>query len=122
MLRDQCEIPLMGDDSGDWEAALDYLFCRGPYDLRVPDLRPKLILTAPRTRAVPVVIPASSKRERDSARSYRLGVNSYVQKPVDSDQFRAAIRRVGSYWLLANQPPRQLTFQGGDQNAVRSCG
>ncbi len=124
----------------DGEEALDYLFCRGPHSLRDPDMRPKLILldlklpkvnglqvldrlkSDPRTRAVPVVILTSSIQEQDLARGYRLGVNSYVQKPVDFDQFRAAIWRLGRYWLSLNQPPPQVAFQGDIPDEVRSRG
>jgi two-component system, response regulator len=58
-----------------------------------------------RTKKVPVVIMTSSKEERDLVNSYALGVNSYIQKPVDFDQFRETIKAVGLYWLVTNQPP-----------------
>jgi DNA-binding response OmpR family regulator len=58
-----------------------------------------------RTRTIPVVILTSSKEERDLVSGYNLGVNSYIQKPVDFDQFRETVKRVGMYWLLVNQAP-----------------
>lgn len=58
-----------------------------------------------RTRTIPVVILTSSKEERDLLNSYGLGANSYIQKPVDFDQFRETVKNVGLYWLLINQTP-----------------
>jgi len=58
-----------------------------------------------RTQSIPVVILTSSKEEKDLVEGYRLGVNSYIQKPVDFEQFRKAIKTVGLYWLVVNQPP-----------------
>jgi len=124
----------------DGEEALDFLFCRGPFSGRDPDCRPKIILLDlklpkvnglevleqikrdPRTRAVPVVILTSSKQDQDLVQGYRLGVNSYIQKPVDFDQFRAAIKRLGYYWLVVNQPPPQRAFQEGAWDEIRSLG
>jgi len=124
----------------DGEEALDFLFCRGPFSGRDPDCRPKIILLDlklpkvdglevleqikrdPRTRAVPVVILTSSKQDQDLVQGYRLGVNSYIQKPVDFDQFRAAIKRLGHYWLVVNQPPPQRAFQEGAWDEIRSFG
>ena len=122
----------------DGEEALDFLFCRGPYSQRDPDCHPKIILLDlklpkvdglevlqqikrdPRTSAVPVVILTSSKQERDMVQSYRLGVNSYIQKPVDFDQFRSTIKRLGYYWLVVNQAPPQPVFEGEIQHETRS--
>ena len=59
----------------------------------------------PRTNTIPVVILTSSKEERDLVNGYGLGANSYIQKPVDFDQFRATVKTVGLYWLLVNQAP-----------------
>jgi two-component system, response regulator len=59
----------------------------------------------PRTRTIPVVMMTSSKEERDLISSYNLGVNSYIQKPVDFDQFRQNVKTIGLYWLVTNQPP-----------------
>ncbi len=59
----------------------------------------------PRTRTIPVVILTSSKEERDLVQGYGLGANSYIQKPVDFEQFRTTVKSVGLYWLLINQAP-----------------
>ncbi len=107
----------------DGEEALDFLFCRGGYEGRSFDQPPKLVLldlkmpkvdgmqvlkqvkADPRTKAIPVVIMTSSKEERDLIDSYNSGVNSYIQKPVDFDQFRSTVKTLGLYWLVVNQPP-----------------
>jgi two-component system response regulator len=114
----------------DGEEALDFLFCPGPYSKRDPGYHPKLILLDlklpkvdglevleqikrdPRTKAVPVVILTSSKQEQDLVQGYNLGANSYIQKPVDFDQFRATVKRMGYYWLLVNQVPPSVAFSG----------
>ena len=105
------------------EEALDFLFCRGAHAARSFDHPPKLVLldlklpkvngmevlksikSDPRTKTIPVVIMTSSKEERDLVASYNLGANSYIQKPVDFDQFRDTVKNVGLYWLVINQPP-----------------
>jgi len=107
----------------DGEEALDFLFCRGAYSERSRNKRPKLILldlklpkvdglqvlreikADPVTRAIPVTILTSSREEKDLVESYSLGVNSYIQKPVDFDQFRDTIRTLGLYWMVVNQVP-----------------
>lgn len=107
----------------DGEEALDFLFCRGAYAQRSLDHAPKLVLldlklpkvdgmevlkqvkNDPSTKTIPVVMMTSSKEERDLVNSYNLGANSYIQKPVDFDQFRETVKRVGLYWLVTNQPP-----------------
>jgi len=112
----------------DGEQALDFLFCRERFSRRDPTCQPKLILldlklpkvagldvlrqikADAQTKALPVVILTSSKQEQDLATSYQSGVNSYIQKPVDFDQFREAIRQLGSYWLSLNQPPPREAF------------
>jgi CheY-like chemotaxis protein len=108
----------------DGAEALDYLFATGPYAGRDPAQMPKLILldlklpkvdglevlqrvkADPRTRSIPVVVLTSSEEERDVVESYRLGVNSYIVKPVDFAQFTEAVRKLGFYWLLLNHPPQ----------------
>jgi two-component system response regulator len=59
----------------------------------------------PRTHHIPVVVVTSSREERDIVESYNLGVNSYIVKPVDFEQFTEAVSHVGMYWVLLNQPP-----------------
>jgi|SRR5208282_913321 len=105
------------------EEALDFIFCRGAFAQRSFDHPPKLVLldlklpkvdglevlkqvkADPRTKVIPVVIMTSSKEERDLVASYHLGANSYIQKPVDFEQFRETVKTVGLYWLVINQPP-----------------
>ena len=104
----------------DGAEALDFLF---PADAAGQPNHPKVILldlklpkvdglevlrrvkTDPRTRLIPVVVLTSSREERDIVESYRLGVNSYIVKPVDFPQFTEAVRTLGFYWVLLNQPP-----------------
>jgi two-component system response regulator len=106
----------------DGEEALDFLFCRGAFAQRSFEHPPKLVLldlklpkvdgmevlkqvkSDPRTRTIPIVIMTSSKEERDLVAGYNLGVNSYIQKPVDFDQFRDIVKTIGLYWLVINQP------------------
>lgn len=107
----------------DGAEALDYLFCQGAYAGRDASLQPTVILldlklpkvsglevlkrlrADARTRLLPVVILTSSKEEQDIVAGYQLGVNSYIRKPVDFTQFMEAIRQVGLYWLVMNEPP-----------------
>jgi DNA-binding response OmpR family regulator len=58
-----------------------------------------------RTKTIPVVLMTSSREERDMAEGYELGVNSYIQKPVDCDEFRKVVKLLGLYWLVTNRPP-----------------
>ena len=62
----------------------------------------------PRTRMVPVVVMTSSREQSDVVETYRLGVNSYIVKPVNFDSFIESVRNLGLYWLLLNQPPTTL--------------
>jgi DNA-binding response OmpR family regulator len=107
----------------DGEEALDFLFCTGPYsarsfehppkpvllDLKIPKVDGVQVLKQikgdPRTRSIPVVLMTSSGEEKDMVTGYNLGVNSYVQKPVDFDRFRAMVKMLGLYWLVTNRPP-----------------
>ena len=115
----------------DGEEALDYLFCRGAYSARFIERPPKLVLldlklpkvdglevlctlkSDPRTKSIPVVILTSSKEQKDLIDGYNLGVNSYIQKPVQFDQFRETVRQLHLYWLLVNQPPPIRSFSTG---------
>ena len=107
----------------DGAEALEFIFCTGAYASRNMNNTPKVILLDlklpkvdglevlrrvkgdPRTAKIPVVVLTSSREERDIVESYQLGVNSYIVKPVDFEQFTAAVRQVGLYWVLLNQPP-----------------
>ena len=107
----------------DGEEALEFLFCTGPHAERSFDHPPKLVLldlklpkvdgmqvlkrvkSDVRTRTIPVVLMTSSKEERDRVIGYNLGANSYIQKPVDFDEFRKMVKLLGLYWLVINQPP-----------------
>ncbi|TLY23305.1 MAG: response regulator, partial [Nitrospirae bacterium] len=62
----------------------------------------------PRTRMIPVVVLTSSREDRDITESYQLGVNSYIVKPVNFEQFTEAVRQIKLYWLLMNEPPPTL--------------
>lgn len=78
-------------------------------DLKLPKVDGLEVLrklkSDPRTQSVPVVVLTSSREERDIVESYHLGVNSYIVKPIDFEQFTEAVRSVGLYWLLLNQSP-----------------
>ena len=107
----------------DGEEALDFLFCREAFSHRSFEHPPKLVLldlklpkvdgmevlkqvkSDPRTRTIPIVIMTSSKEERDLVTGYNLGANSYIQKPVDFEQFRQTVKSVGLYWLVTNHSP-----------------
>ncbi|UCD28565.1 MAG: response regulator, partial [Planctomycetota bacterium] len=104
-------------------------FCRGPHSDRQFEQPPRLVLLDlklpkvdglevlkemkknPRTMSIPVVILTSSKEEKDMVSGYQLGVNSYIQKPVDFEQFRETVGQVGLYWLVVNEPPPQNAFR-----------
>jgi CheY-like chemotaxis protein len=66
----------------------------------------KRIKGDPQTKRIPVVVLTSSKEQRDIVESYQLGVNSYIVKPVNFERFSEAVRHLGLYWLVHNQPPR----------------
>jgi two-component system response regulator len=110
----------------DGAEALDYLFCTGPHSERSFDYPPKLVLldlklpkvdgmeilrqvrADSRTKNIPVVLVTSSREERDLVSGYDLGANSYLQKPVDFEEFRKMVKCLGLYWLVINQPPPVL--------------
>jgi two-component system, response regulator len=107
----------------DGEEALDFLFCRGAFSGRRFDAAPQLVLldlklpkvnglqvlqavkSDARTKAIPIIVLTSSKEERDLVTSYKLGVNSYIQKPVNFGEFQEVVRQLGMYWLLVNCKP-----------------
>jgi two-component system, response regulator len=106
----------------DGAEALEYLFRTGQYETRA-NTSPKVVLldlklpkvdglevlqrlrADPRTRMLPVVALTSSREDRDIVESYQLGVNSFIVKPVDFEQFTEVVRQLGFYWALLNQPP-----------------
>ena len=108
----------------DGAEALDFIFCEADYAERKIEDTPKLILLDlklpkvdglevlerikgdPRTKLIPVVVLTSSKEQGDVLKSYQLGVNSYIVKPVNFESFTRAVQELGMYWLLINQPPR----------------
>lgn len=130
---DDEELALMAFEQGgisnrvivvrDGVEALDYLFSRGIYRDRSPEDLPALILldlqlpkinglevlqqirNNPKTQLIPVVILTTSTEQKDLIESYSLGCNSYIQKPVDYDQFLRVIQQLGMYWLDINSPP-----------------
>jgi two-component system response regulator len=112
----------------DGEEALNFLFCKEPYEERAGQPLPQLILLDlklpkvdglsvlrtlkedRRTRWMPVIVLTSSREDSDLTASYDLGVNSYIQKPLDFEQFCETVQTLALYWLLVNQlPPRQPT-------------
>ena len=107
----------------DGAEALDFIFGTGSYADRQIEKIPKVVLldlklpkvdglevlrrikADERTKTIPVVVLTSSQEERDVVDSYRLGVNSYIVKPVDFDQFIDSVSKLGLYWLVCNKPP-----------------
>lgn len=108
----------------DGAEALDFIFCRGNFkdrsngaprlillDLKLPKVDGIEVLreikSNPATRTIPVVMLTSSQEERDIVESYKLGVNSYIVKPVDFEKFLDMVAQVGLYWSLMNKVPQQ---------------
>jgi two-component system response regulator len=107
----------------DGAEALDFVFAAGAYAGRSMNNPPKVILldlklpkvdglevlrrikSDERTMMIPVVVLTSSREERDMVESYKLGVNSYISKPLDFDKFLASVEELGLYWLLLNEVP-----------------
>ena len=106
----------------DGEEALDYLYCRGNFTTRTSDNPAVLLLdlklpkvdglevlqqikSDEKLRMIPVVVLTSSREEKDMVASYRLGVNAYVVKPVDFHEFVNAIKELGVFWAVINEPP-----------------
>ena len=105
--------------------ALDFLFCRGSYAGRSLADTPRLVLldlslpkvnglevlrqlkADPQTRKIPVVVLSSSTQDQDVLRTYDLGVNSYVSKPVHFEEFATVVTQLGLYWMLINKPPNE---------------
>ena len=108
--------------AGDGEEALDYLYCRGTFegrsgenpavlllDLKLPKVDGLQVLATikadDKLKMIPVVVLTSSREERDMVASYKLGVNAYVVKPVDFHEFVNAIKELGVFWAIINEPP-----------------
>jgi len=107
----------------DGAEALDFMYCKGVYALRNINENPKLILldlkmpkisglevlekikSDPNMRSIPVVILTSSKEDPDIQKCYALGANSYITKPVESDNFFNVIKEIGMYWMVISQLP-----------------
>jgi two-component system response regulator len=112
----------------DGAEALDFLFSRGDYsersamahpwmvllDLKLPKIDGLQVLKEvkenPATKAIPIILLTSSSEERDLVASYQLGVNSYIQKPVNFSEFQEVVRQLGMYWLLVNRKPPVSAF------------
>lgn len=130
--QDDIDLTLRGLEQGhisneviiarDGVEALDYLLCRGEWEDRAIEDHPAVVLldiqlprvnglevleqirADERIHRIPVVMLTSSNEERDLLESYDLGANSFVRKPVDFDQFAKAVRQLGLYWLVVNEP------------------
>ena len=106
----------------DGQEALDYLYCRGQFatrpqdnpavmllDLKLPKVDGMEVLQKVRSderlKMIPIVVLTSSHEEKDMMRSYKLGVNAYVVKPVDFHEFVNAVKELGVFWAVINQPP-----------------
>lgn len=108
----------------DGEEATEFIFCEGKFanrriedtpsvillDLKLPKIDGleilKRIKSDPRTKSIPVIVLTSSREQKDILESYNLGTNSYIVKPVNFEQFAAAVQQLGLYWLVLNQPPK----------------
>ncbi len=116
----------------DGAEALDYLYCRGKYeahecnnlsvillDLKLPKVDGlevlRTIKTDERLKLLPVVVLTSSREERDMIESYRLGVNAYVVKPVNFHDFMDAVKELGVFWAIINEPPPTGNKQGASK-------
>jgi two-component system, response regulator len=124
----------------DGAEALDFLFCRGAHSNRSFSNPPQLVLldlkmpkvdglevlkevrSDPRTKAIPIVIMTSSKQQQDLIEGYQLGVNAYIQKPVDFDQFSDTVRQLGMFWMLINQAPPPEAFMAGEGQGIDTGG
>jgi CheY-like chemotaxis protein len=116
----------------DGQEALDFIFCRGEHQARSITDRPRVILldlklpkvnglevlkairANEQTKAIPVVILTSSKEQRDLIEGYEFGTNAFIQKPVDFEQFQNAIKEIGLFWLVVNEPPPADAFTIAD--------
>ena len=118
---EECHLANQVDVAGDGAEALDYLYRRGAYsnrpeelpvvvllDLKMPKVDGIEVLRTmksdPALKRIPVVMLTSSREERDLIRSYELGVNGYVVKPVDFQQFIESIKQLGCFWAIVNEP------------------
>lgn len=129
MLRElEKDGPSRTEVARDGEEALDFLFCRGVHASRSLNHPPTLVLldlklpkvdglqvlreikAREETQAIPVIALTSSREEKDLVECYRLGVNSYIQKPVDFQKFRDTIRAIRDYWATVNQAPPPKAF------------
>lgn len=113
----------------DGEEALDFLFCRGVHagrsmtnpprlvflDLKLPKVNGLQVLkelkSNPATKPIPIAVLTASREEQDLIQSYQLGVNSYIQKPVDFQQFCATVKQASLFWLAVNEPAPPAAFQ-----------
>jgi two-component system response regulator len=111
----------------DGAEAIEYIFCEGPHAARLITDTPRVILldlklpkvdgldvlkrikSDPRTCVIPVVVLTSSGEQRDLVESYKLGVNSYIVKPVNFERYTQAVRELGLYWMLLNQRQKTST-------------
>jgi two-component system, response regulator len=114
----------------DGAEALDWLFARGEHEGRDPQQLPEVVLldlklpkvdglevlrqirADERTKLLPVIILTTSEEESDRLAGYSLGANSYIRKPVDFSQFIEAVRQLGLYWLVLNEPPPEPNLRG----------